>query len=179
MATHAELTEVFGVEGVVTLPLSEVATNGVPGDDAEILVDVGLPAEIPVIFSLNPPGEPSAFSLVPVDTGEGIAKVLCLGGPSGNPDMRYCLDMEDGYVILLTLGQQPAAEIINTNLGQFVEFLFRYGLRLKHTAAASDQQADEYTEQLRKYLEAHDPQAFSEDDNWWSMVFDRLLGKEF
>ncbi|MEV7124292.1 SUKH-4 family immunity protein, partial [Kitasatospora griseola] len=70
------------------------------------------------------------------------------------------------------------AEIVNTTLDDFVEFLYRFGLRFKHISTASDQQADAYTEQLRKYLESRDPQAFAEEDNWWSMVFDRLLGKE-
>ncbi|MFF3273215.1 SUKH-4 family immunity protein [Streptomyces chrestomyceticus] len=179
MATRAELTEIFGAEGVISLPRSEAAAAGLSEDDARVLCDVGFPAELPVIFSLDVPGDPSAFSLVPVDTGEDITKVLCLGGPSGNSEMRYCLDMEDGYVILLTLGRQPAAEIINSTADAFVEFLYRYGLRLKHIASADDQQADEYTKQLRQYLAERDPQAFAEEDTWWSMIFDRLLGKEF
>ncbi|GAA4884391.1 SUKH-4 family immunity protein [Kitasatospora terrestris] len=178
MATHAELTELFGAEGVITLPRGEAAAGGVPDADAQVLAEVGLPAELDVIFSLAAPGAHEAFTLVPIDTGEGIVKVLCLGGPTGSPDMRYCLDLEDGYVILLTLGEQPAAEIVNTTLADFIEFLYRFGLRFQHIAAVDDRQADEYTEQLRKYLEARDPQAFAEDDNWWSMVFDRLLGKE-
>ncbi|MEV7124190.1 SUKH-4 family immunity protein, partial [Kitasatospora griseola] len=146
---------------------------------AQTLADVGLPAELSVIFSLAAPGQPEAFTLVPVDTGDSVVKVLCLGGPTGNRDMRYCLDLEDGYVILLTLGDQPGAEIVNTTLDDFVEFLYRFGLRFKHISTASDEQADAYTEQLRKYLESRDPQAFAEEDNWWSMVFGRLLGKEY
>ncbi|GAA2084490.1 hypothetical protein GCM10009759_03580 [Kitasatospora saccharophila] len=179
MATHSELTALFGDEGVITVPRSKTAANGVPDAAAQTLADVGLPAELQVIFSLAAPGQPEAFTLVPVDTGDSITKVLCLGGPTGSNDMRFCLDLEDGYVILLTLGDQPGAEIVNTTLDDFVEFLYRFGLRLKHISASSDQQADEYTEQLRKYLEARDPQAFAEEDTWWSMVFDRLLGKEF
>ncbi|MGW4817015.1 SUKH-4 family immunity protein [Kitasatospora cineracea] len=179
MATHAELTELFGTEGIVTVPRAEAAANGVPEADARVLAEVGLPAELSVVFSLAAPGEPEAFTLVPVDTGDSVVKVLCLGGPTGNREMRYCLDLEDGYVILLTLGDQPGAEIVNTTLDDFVEFLYRFGLRFGHVAAVGDRQADEYTEQLRTYLEARDPQAFAEEDCWWSMVFDRLLGKEF
>ncbi|BFV60234.1 hypothetical protein KCMC57_up53380 [Kitasatospora sp. CMC57] len=50
---------------------------------------------------------------------------------------------------------------------------------MKHIAGTTGQQADQCTEQLRTYLESKDPQAFTEDDNLWSMVFDRLVGKEF
>ncbi len=116
--------------------------------------------------------------MVPIDTGDEIVNVLCLGGPTGTTDMRYCLDLEDGYVILLTLGDQPAAEVVNTTLAEFVEFLYRLGLRFEDIAGRTSEQMDEYTLQLRAYLAARDPRAFAEPDSWWSMVFDRLLGKD-
>lgn len=78
--------------------------------------------------------------------------------------------------VLLTYGPEPTAEIANRTLDDFVEFLFRYALWLKHVAGQSDQVADEYTTRLRTYLEARDLQAFAEPDTWWSMVFNQLMG---
>ncbi|MFF4338374.1 SUKH-4 family immunity protein [Kitasatospora sp. NPDC001540] len=173
------MTELFGAGGIVSVPRSDADANGVPDEAARVLAEVGLPAEVGAVFSLAVPGRPKAFTLVPVDVGDRTVNVLCLGGPTDSDDMRYCLDLEDGYVILLDLGDEPGAEIVNTTLAEFVEFLYRFGLRMKHTAGSTDRQSDDYTEQLRTYLEARDPLAFSEEDNWWSMVFDRLLGKEF
>ncbi|MFF5255146.1 SUKH-4 family immunity protein [Streptomyces leeuwenhoekii] len=179
MATYAELTELFSTEGIVRLSKEDALANKVPEHDAQTLADVGLPAQLDVIFSLDVPGEPAAFTLVPIDTGEGVVHVLSLGGPAGSTDMRYCLDLDDGYVILLSLGEEPGAEIVNTSLPDFIEFLYRFGLRLKDITGVTDEQADQYTIQLRAYLEAKDPQAFAESDSWWSMVFDRLMGEEF
>ncbi|MFF0410387.1 SUKH-4 family immunity protein [Kitasatospora sp. NPDC004745] len=178
MATHAELAELFSPQGVIRLDRREAVRHGIAGADVETLAGTGLPARLDVIFGLDVPGEPSAFSMVPIDTGDQVVQVLCLGGPTGATDMRYCLDLEDGYVILLTLGEEPAAEVVNSTLADFVEFLYRVGLRLEHIRKVTDEQMDEYTRELRTYLSAQDPRAFAEPDSWWSMVFDRLLGED-
>ncbi|MGE7438017.1 SUKH-4 family immunity protein [Kitasatospora sp. NPDC001175] len=179
MATRAELVEIFSEEGVITLPVEESIANKIPEQDARLLAEVGLPAALDVLFTLGGSKEPRAFTILPVDTGESVENVLVLGSPTDDSEMRYCLDLEDGYVILLDLGEEPAAEIVNSSLEDFIEFLYRYALRLKHIVGTTDEQADKYTEQLRTYLEARDPQAFADDEAWWSMVFRRLMGEEF
>ncbi|MGW7579740.1 SUKH-4 family immunity protein [Kitasatospora sp. NPDC054768] len=178
MATHAELTKLFSPQGVITLPREEAVRNKLPQADIDALADVGLPAHLDAFFSINVTGEPSAFTLVPIDTGDAVVNVLCLGGPPAATDGRFCLDLEDGYIILLQLGEQPAAEIVNTSLAQFTEFLYRIGLRYEHIHGRTDDEADDYTRKLRDYLAARDPQAFAAEDTWWSMVFDHLLGKD-
>ncbi|MFJ8441069.1 SUKH-4 family immunity protein [Kitasatospora griseola] len=69
--THAELTELFGTEGAVTIPRAETAANGVPESAAQTLADVGLPAELDVIFSPAAPGQPEAFHAHPGRRGRG------------------------------------------------------------------------------------------------------------
>ncbi|MFJ5880962.1 SUKH-4 family immunity protein [Kitasatospora cineracea] len=76
------------------------------------------------------------------------------------------------------LGEEPTAEIVNRDLASFVEFLYRYALRLKHVAGVSDRQADEYTARLREYLAARDPYAFAAPDSWWNMVFGALTDQD-
>ncbi|QKW18294.1 SUKH-4 family immunity protein [Kitasatospora sp. NA04385] len=176
MATHTELTGLFGADGVARVPFDEALASGLSEADARTLSEVGVPAELPVVFSMSAPGEPEAFTLVPVDTGEEVVEVLCLGGPADSTGMRFCLDLADGYVILLDLGgDEPSAEIVNTTLADFVEFLYRFALRLVETAEADEPELDRYTAELRGALAARDPLALSDEESWWSMVFDRLL----
>ncbi|MGW4693989.1 SUKH-4 family immunity protein [Kitasatospora sp. YST-16] len=174
MATYAELAELFSPDGIVRMPLEEALANGIPEEDARLLAEVGVPVFVDVLFTAKVKGDPLAYTLVPISAGDDGVTVLALGGPTDADLMRYCLDLDNGYVILLGLGEEPTAEIVNRDLASFVEFLYRYALRLKHVAGVSDRQADEYTAKLREYLAARDPYAFAAPDSWWNMVFGAL-----
>ncbi len=175
MATYAELAELFSPDGIVRMPLDEALASGIPEEDARLLAEVGVPLFVDVLFTVKVNGDPLAYTLVPISAAEddGVT-VLALGGPTDAEQLRYCLDLDNGYVILLGLGEEPTAEIVNQSLDAFVEFLYRYALRLKHVAGVSDQQSDEYTAKLRGYLAARDPYAFAAPDSWWNMVFGAL-----
>ncbi|MEV7117772.1 SUKH-4 family immunity protein [Kitasatospora griseola] len=174
MATYAELAELFSPDGIVRMPLAAALASGIPEEDARLLAEVGVPVFVDVLFTIKVNGNPLAYTLVPIAAEDDGVTVLALGGPTDAEQLRYCLDLDNGYVILLGLGEEPTAEIVNQSLDAFVEFLYRYALRLKHVAGASDRQADEYTAKLRDYLAARDPYAFAAPDSWWNMVFDAL-----
>ncbi|WP_327660314.1 MULTISPECIES: SUKH-4 family immunity protein [unclassified Streptomyces] len=175
MATHEEMTELFGVDRVVTLDRAVADEHGVSGGDADVLCDVGMPVFVDVLFTLDTADEgPDPFTVVPVSAGGKENRILVLGGPTDDPELRYCLDMERGYVILMSFGEQPQAEIVNRTLADFDEFLYRFALRTKHLEHAPPQDRTQYTEKLVEYLRARDKYAFAQPDSWWSMVFEQV-----
>ncbi|MEZ0091287.1 SUKH-4 family immunity protein [Streptacidiphilus sp. EB129] len=174
MATTQELTELFGADRIARVDREECLRFGVPEAAVTALSETGVPAFVDVLFTLTVQGEPVAFDLLPVEVGAEQVKVLVLGGPTDDPGLRYCLDLERGVVILLALGAEPQAEIVNSSLETFVEFLYRMGLRGAHTAQADAPQQHEYYQKLADYLRAVDPVAFAEPDSWWSAVFEQL-----
>ncbi|MFF8449465.1 SUKH-4 family immunity protein [Streptomyces leeuwenhoekii] len=175
MATHEEMTELFGAERVVTLARPIAEERGLSESDAEMLCDVGLPKFVDVLFTLDTAEEgPDPFTVVPVAAGGEKTRILVLGGPTDDPSMRYCLDMERGYVILMSFDEEPRAEIVNRTLGDFVEFLYRFVLRTKHLEQAAPQDRGPYTDKLVEYLRARDRYAFAQPDSWWSIVFEQV-----
>ncbi|MFI9364960.1 hypothetical protein ACIG5E_28505 [Kitasatospora sp. NPDC053057] len=90
MATHDELTQLFSPEGVITLDREEAVRNKIADADVDTLASVGLPAHLDLIFSLKVPGEPSAFSMVPIDTGDEVVNTVeRLPGPRHAPSTRF------------------------------------------------------------------------------------------
>ncbi|MHC5259985.1 SUKH-4 family immunity protein [Streptomyces sp. UC4497] len=174
MTNHAELISLFGSDGVITLNKGDALDNGISEEDAETLSATGLPAFLDVIFTLRPDGDPASFSILPVETGGESIEIFCLGGPTDSPHMSYCLDLDQGLVILLSQGDRPRAEIVNSTLDLFIEFLYRFALRLVHIKSADPNQKTKYTQELIDYLKSRDPQAFADPKSWWSMVYDQL-----
>ncbi|MEY9878211.1 hypothetical protein ABH931_007738 [Streptacidiphilus sp. MAP12-33] len=174
MATTQELTELFGASHIARIDREDCLRFGVPESAVATLSETGIPAFVQVLFTLNVQGEPIAFDLLPVDVGTEQVKVLVLGGPTDDPGLRYCLDLDHGVVILLALEPEPQAEVVNSSVANFVEFLYRLALRGAHTAQADASQQHEYHAKLAEYLRAVDPVAFAEPDSWWSAVFEQL-----
>jgi hypothetical protein len=175
MATHDEMTELFGAGRVVTLDRAVAEERGLSEADTEVLCDVGVPKVVDVLFTLDTAEEgPDPFTVVPVSAGGEETRILVLGGPTDDPAMRYCLDMERGYVILMSFGDEPQAEIVNRTLADLVEFLYRFALRTKHLEHAAPQDRGPYTDKVVEYLRARDRYAFALPDSWWSMVFEQV-----
>ncbi|MGP3772012.1 SUKH-4 family immunity protein [Streptomyces sp. SDT5-1] len=174
MANHEDLTSLFGADGVVTLGKADALDNGISEEDAETLAVTGLPAFLDVIFTLRPDGDPASFSILPVEVGGESVEIFCLGGPTDSPRMSYCLDLDQGLVILLSQGDRPGAEVVNSTLDLFIEFLYRFALRLVHVKSAEPDQKAKYTQELVEYLKSRDPRAFADPESWWSMVYDQL-----
>ncbi|MFF4359602.1 SUKH-4 family immunity protein [Streptomyces sp. NPDC001604] len=175
MATHDEMTELFGAGHVVTLDSSAAEERGLSEADAEVLCDVGVPKYVDVLFTLDTAEEgPDPFTVVPVAAGGEETRILVLGGPTDDPAMRYCLDMERGYVILMSFGDEPQAEIVNRTIADLVEFLYRFALRTKHLEHAAPQDRGPYTDKLVECLRARDRYALAQPDSWWSMVYEQV-----
>jgi hypothetical protein len=139
------------------------------------LAEVGLPTYVQALFTLKIEGDPEVFTVFPVETDEGPVEVFVLGGVPESPEVRYLLDLDEGFVVLYSKGPgQIQAEIANSSLQDFVEFLCQYMSLRKRTASMS---AEEKSEKLAKnvaLLKQLDPLAFAEPDSWWSMIFNSM-----
>ncbi|MFF3455047.1 SUKH-4 family immunity protein [Streptomyces sp. NPDC002730] len=88
-------------------------------------------------------------------------------------------DADDGYVGLFKFfNNGPEADIVNSTLDDFIEFLRLFGMRAKMRSEVSADELREYTSNVAAYLRERDSFAFEASDNWWSSILDRLHQQE-
>ncbi|GAP51673.1 SUKH-4 family immunity protein [Streptomyces azureus] len=176
MVARWQLNEAFG-EDVIHLNHDLAGELGVPPVDRGILAYVGLPRKVAGLFTAETVGSPELFSVTAFDLPGGRKEAISLGGPPGDDMMRFQLDLHEGYVVLVSYhADKPQAEIVNSSLDEFVEFLCRFAVRAKELRDASAEETREYTEGFIEVLKEIDPIAFSQSDSWWSMVTDEMKG---
>ncbi|WP_255954933.1 suppressor of fused domain protein [Streptomyces odontomachi] len=183
MATHAELVQVFGEDGVITLDRSDVASHGVRSADADVLCSVGIPVTADIFFTMKVDGPYEAFTVFEAETQDRPARFLVLGqGSKGDEiahadQIRYAVELESGNVFMLALedGELTShVDTINTTLESFVEVLYRIELRRQELAGSSVEEARPYTEKLIAELTSRDERALA-PDAFWGGVFETLL----
>ncbi|MBA9002382.1 suppressor of fused domain protein [Thermomonospora cellulosilytica] len=177
MATHSQLVQVFGEEGVITLDRADVEPHGVRPEDVEVLCSVGIPVTADIFFTMQADGPYEALTLLEAETQDRPARLLILGQGCTDDRIRYAMELESGNVLLLGMedGEPDGhAETINTTLDAFVEFLYRIELRRIELAGASAEEARPYTEKLIAELKALDERAL-DPDTLWGGVFEALL----
>ncbi|MFB7269228.1 SUKH-4 family immunity protein [Streptomyces sp. NPDC056244] len=175
MASHAELVHLFGEDNVINLDANASAARGISAEDAKVLAEVGLPTFVDVLFTLKVHGPPKIFTVLPVGSGSESVNIFILGSPTDSPELRYFLDLKRGYVVLLSRGPDgPQAEIVNSSLTQFIEFLYRVALHKQSTAEATAEERSRGAYDLHAYLAERDSMAFAAPDSWWSIVLNAL-----
>ncbi|OEU96178.1 SUKH-4 family immunity protein [Streptomyces oceani] len=175
--TAAEMLELFGEEHLVRPDPSASVTKGADEEDARLLADVGLPVELDIVFSLEVEGDPRIFRAllgIPVGLDEPL-DALILGGPTGEPQLRYVLDLRRGRVMLLAFEESgPQAEVINSTLRDFLDFLSHYARHRQRLAADMQRDAAPEVERLAARMREQDPLAFRTEDGLWPVVLDAL-----
>ncbi|WP_406306456.1 SUKH-4 family immunity protein [Streptomyces sp. NBC_00885] len=174
MATREELINTFGESNVVTADRQVDSSVKFSPQDSEILFAVGLPARVPGVFQLATKETPQAFTIIPVQSGESRLNLLCIGAPNYETGLRYCLDLEHGFTLLVDL-EDGEVEVVNESLPKFLEFLFRVERFTFFKANSTKQQAKEHLHLLRDYLKLLDSHALHDPTGWWSMIFDQGL----
>ncbi|MGN9844770.1 suppressor of fused domain protein [Nonomuraea sp. H19] len=177
MATHSELVQVFGADGVITLDRDDVESHGVRPDDVDVLCSVGIPISAGIFFTMKVDGPCEALTRFDAETPDRPARFLILGKACTDDQIRYAVELESGNVF--TLGIEDGVpngdiETINTTLDAFVEFLYRIELRRMEMAGASAEEARPYTEKLIAELKSRDERALA-PDTLWGGVFEALL----
>ncbi|MGW1714736.1 SUKH-4 family immunity protein [Streptomyces sp. NPDC002156] len=177
MVARWQMNEAFG-EDVIHLDHDLAGELGVPPVDRGILAYVGLPKRVGVFFTTETTGVSELFSVTEFDFPSGRKEALSLGGPPGDERMRFLLDLHEGYVVLVSFqGDRPQAEIVNSGLDEFIEFLCRFAVRDKDLRQVSVEEAREYDQGFIEVLKEIDPLAFSQPDSWWSMVTDQIRSR--
>ncbi|MEQ4722331.1 suppressor of fused domain protein [Nonomuraea sp. B19D2] len=177
MATHSELVQVFGEDGVITLDRAGVESHGVRPGDVEVLCSVGIPVTGDVFFTMRVDGPYDAFTMLNAETQDRPARFLILGKAVTDEQIRYAVELESGNVFILGLENgEPNGyiETINTTLDAFVEFLYRIQLRRTELAGASAEEARPYAEKLIAELKSLDERALA-PGTLWGGVFEAFL----
>ncbi|WP_067828726.1 SUKH-4 family immunity protein [Actinomadura kijaniata] len=164
-----------GEEDTVTLDAETGREIGLPEDDFVLLTQTGLPADAGGYFRTDIPDGP--FGLFTVHPLHEDGPALILGGAGSDGGALYFLDVNDGVVVLLSLGgadEEPRFEIVNTTLGAFVWFVRLVGAYERSPRA--ERPADDRARlvKIAEALEEIDPDAFRHPHRWWAMVIARL-----
>ena len=88
--------------------------------------------------------------------------------------MRYFLNVRDRFVGLIAFGDEPRGEIVNSTLGDFVEFLYRIALRDTAPEPSSTAEKEQEADELAEVLINRDPHAFRDSDTWWSIALEKI-----
>ncbi|MEU5881048.1 suppressor of fused domain protein [Spirillospora sp. NPDC047279] len=178
MATHAQLVQVFGEEGVHKLDRDDAEANGVRPEDVEVLCSTGLPVDADIFFTMKVNGPLEAFTLMDAQSQDGPVRFLILGKGRTDDDVRYVMEVESGNVFVLGMeGGVPTGDLetINSTLDAFVEFLYRIELRQSEMSGSSPDEARPYTEKMIAGLKTWDARAL-DSENFWGGVFEAFLG---
>ncbi len=173
MASHDELVEIFGEERLATIPYRDALEIGLDEEDALVVSHVGLPRDCGAIFTTRVEGSPPLFA-VRNFSDDGANHAMILGGPRDDPEMRYFLNVRDRFVGLIVFGDEPRGEVVNSTLGDFVEFLYRIALRDSAAEPSSTAEKEQEADQLAEILINRDPHAFRESDTWWSIALEKV-----
>ncbi|MEU5536821.1 SUKH-4 family immunity protein [Streptomyces sp. NPDC020362] len=177
MASHEELVEIFGEENIDRMPYRKALQVGLSEEDALVVSHVGLPRNCGALFTTSVEGSPPLFA-VRNFSDDGANRALILGGPRDDPKMRYFLNVRDRFVGLIVFGDEPRGEVVNSTLGDFVEFLFHIARRDVSPAPASAAEGIHDADQLAAALIDRDPHAFREPDTWWSIALQQIREHE-
>ncbi|MGI5470430.1 SUKH-4 family immunity protein [Streptomyces sp. CA-132043] len=175
MTSHRDLVELFGETNVTTWSYSELRKIGLAPGSAHALSDVGLPQNTANVFTTQVEGAPSMFSVHEFQLGDEPVKILILGGPPGDQQMRYFLDVNDGVIGLFNLAEgRRQVEVINSTIHEFITFLHLYGDYSNKSSMATPGERRELTRRLSGRLKEQDSFAFDQPDSWWSVAIEQL-----
>jgi SUKH-4 immunity protein len=176
MLSKDNLADIFGEENIVALDFDDAVRLGFSELDALLLSHVGLPHDIGAVFTVELDGPPGLFSVQsfdpPADTSNSA---IFIGAPGNNQMMRYFLDVKNSLVVLCSLDDaNPKAEVINSSLSNFVDFIHRIGAFYVAESMSHDDEVRSVNA-LAEHLKDRDPYAFREPNTWWSMVVSSLV----
>ncbi|NIH84107.1 SUKH-4 family immunity protein [Amycolatopsis granulosa] len=179
MITHQDMVDLYGRDNVITLTHQEVDRLGVAPRDAEVLTTVGLPRMSAPFFTTETQGGPEFLRVIDVTTRDGKKhREVIVGGPPGDSGMRFSLSAYERFVMLVQLdGTKPRGEVVNNNLGEFVEFLYRIEM-FTQDVASDPTVKEQLFDDLEGALTGIDPFSFELPENWWAMALRQLGGRD-
>jgi len=171
MVTHQDMVDVYGAENLVTLSREEADELRLHPDDAEVLVTIGLPRSGSRFFTTEVVGGPEFLTVIDLTKRDGSPhREVILGGPPGDPEMRYSVSAYERFIMLVQLERTPPrGEVVNDNLCKLIEFVYRFDRCWESGDPAE-------LEGLTKTLTDLDPFSFEQPDDWWSIALHQAAG---
>jgi len=169
--THADVVRMWGESGIRTYPMEHLEGLGLPEMARVALGEVGVPAEVDVLFTATP------LELVML-SGYGEAVRF---GIAWHQEYDLCVHRgpanADGRVYA---AHREAAEVtfVNTDLLRYLEFLLHTALMYQRFDQVADGSLTESTyleqvDEVQRHLRELDPDALI-DGSWWAGVIEEL-----
>ncbi|MCX4910043.1 SUKH-4 family immunity protein [Streptomyces sp. NBC_00878] len=170
------MVRLYGRENVYTATPEDADRFGLSPADSDFLVHVGLPRHAPPFFTTQVEGGPDFLEVIDFTTSEGEQRELVVGGPPGDPEMRFSLDVNEGFITLAVLrGDDSHGEIVNNSLGDFIEFIYRIDEHARRVAGDPSVR-EESLQELSAHLRSIDQFSFERADDWWAVALHLLAG---
>jgi hypothetical protein len=157
--TDNEILECLGTS-LVKSRMEQIASLDIPEEVKLFLESVGLPYEFGI--------ESASWGVVPTD--KPFAQIK-FGGLSytllwlGEVGLQVCLD-PTGKVVAVG-GSEPKPTFINSTLRSCVSFICLQ----RRIRGDDDETIRSLIRTIKDGMLAEDPSAFSDEENWWSIVF--------
>jgi hypothetical protein len=169
--SYSSVADLWGDDQLVHLPMDRLDPE-IRFDHALLPAGWALPADVPILFTVQLPESIPLFAIVEFQVGSADAlRLVVLGAAPDNPDLVFSLDTASGVVALLDT-RAPGLELVNSTPALFVEFLYRLARFLDTDTGISDRAVR--AGGLRRELAVLDEAAFQDDQSWGSLVFARL-----
>ncbi|WP_326795920.1 SUKH-4 family immunity protein [Streptomyces sp. NBC_01808] len=177
MIKHQQMTDLYGPENILTLTDQDIEHLGLHAEDAAAITSIGLPRTSSPYFTTEVHGEPGFLNVTDVTTGKGKEhREIVIGGPPGDSGIRFSLSAYDRFITLIQFGgTKPRGEVVNNNLPEFIEFLYRIELHRENVAADPGIE-QESLDALRSTLAGIDPFSFELPEDWWAIALHQLGG---
>jgi hypothetical protein len=170
---YQEMIDLWGVDGLLHFPLDRLGTH-LGFDPLRLPPEGAMPAEVPILFTAYLEGDIDLFDVLEIQVGDDEPMgLIVLGTVPDDEQMLYCLDGDDGRVLLVSL-DPFSMEQVNSSFALFVEFLWRLDRFLRDDQGGAGRAV--VAAALRHELTALDPAAFADPESWWSIAFGQLEG---
>ena len=173
MVSYQDMIGLWGEDGLHFLPPDRVEPMGF--DLGSLPPEGAIPAEVPLLFTAYIEGDFELFNVLQIEIGDRESLGLLVLGAVPDGKMYYCLNGDDGTVMLLDVGESTGLEVVNSTLGSFVDFLYRLDLFIRADQGKGTRAAP--AARLRAELTALDPAAFADPESWWNVAFAQLEGR--
>ncbi|GAA2615682.1 SUKH-4 family immunity protein [Actinomadura fulvescens] len=173
MLSYQEMLTLWGENGLLYLPQDRV--EHLQFDLRALSPEAAIPAEVAPVFTAYVEGDFELFNVLDIQAGSEPARALIVIGAVPDEKMYYCLDGDNGKVVLLDLGPTVGLETVNSSLAAFVEFLYRLDLFIRADQGKATRTIP--AAQLRAELTTLDLEAFTDPESWWNVAFAQLEGR--
>jgi hypothetical protein len=173
MVNYQDMVALWGEEGLLYLPLERV--EPMTFDLGSLSPEAAIPANVPLLFTAYVEGDFELFNVVEIQVGREEPLGLLVIGAVPDERMYYCLNGDNGAVMLLALGESTGLEVVNSTMRAFVHFLYRLERLIREDQGKATRPVSAV--KLRAELTELDPVAFADPESWWNVAFAQMEGR--